>query len=722
MRRTDGAALASKRAGVTKADQRPAPEAILRDLGRQPRLTIYLAYAPGAGKTHRLLSEARTLAASGVKVALGWIETKGRSDLEALSDGLPRIAPRAARVGESSFEDFDLEAALASDAQAIVLDELAHTNVAGGRHVKRWEDALALKAAGRTVLGALNVQHLENVAPAAEALIGFPVREIVPSSFLRAADQVVAVDVSPEQIEARLLEGRIIRKEDVERALAGPFRPSTLRALRALLLQTIEDVARARGEVAQTSIAVAFVPKNADVGAFVAVASAFSDAMNLALEVAPLEAGALDTAEQAARVAGARVAEAEDWELQRYFETADVPASFIALPLGDVARRLASKAVDRDVLIVDAAWATKHAHDHRSSGFHHAFGQTLADRQRIGYGKLTVYLGAAAGCGKTYAMLDRAHQLRAADVDVVAALIETHGRAETAQLIEGLEVLPRKQIVTSGITYEELDVDALLARKPAVALIDELAHTNAPASVRAKRYMDVLTVVRAGISVITTLNIQHLEGLNDVVRRLTGVAVRETIADAVLEFADEVVLIDASPETLRDRLRAGKIYPKERIEAALGSFFQTDNLLALRELAVREALRVRRSPSKEAQVGDLLLGVAPRERDVSLIRRASRIANRLGVDLHVLHVARPRHAQDAPVKALESATLGAGASWTIVVSERPHNELVRRATLTNAVIVVEGARVKPGLLRPPTVARRVLDAGAPTVLVLAPQM
>ena len=681
---------------------------------------MYLGYAPGAGKTHRLLSEARALAQSGAKVALGWIETKGRADLEALAQGLPRVPPRSARIGDSTFEDFDLEAALASDFQAIVLDELAHTNVPGGRHVKRWEDALALKAAGRSVLGALNVQHLEKVAPAAEALIGLPVREIVPSAFLRSADQVVAVDISPEQIEARLLEGGIVRKEDVERALAGPFRPHTLRALRALLLQTIEDVARSRGDVAPTSIAVAFVPKGADSRAFVAHAAAFSDAMNLALEVAPLEASALDQAEQAARVAGAHVADAEDWELERYFEAADVPASFIALPLGDVARRLVGKAVDRDVLVVDAEWATKHAHDQRASGFHHAFGQTLADRQRIGYGKLTVYLGAAAGCGKTYAMLDRAHQLRAAGVDVLAALIETHGRADTARLIDGLEVLPRKRIVTSNITYEELDVDALLARKPAVALIDELAHTNAPGSLRAKRYMDVLTVVRAGISVITTLNVQHLEGLNDVVRRLTGVVVRETLEDAVLEFADEVVLIDASPETLRDRLRAGKIYPKERVEAALGSFFQTDNLLALRELAVREALRVRRSPSKRAPVGDIVLGVAARERDTSLIGRAARIANRLGVDLHVLHVARPRHAHDPPVNALESAALGAGASWTITVSDRPHHELVRRARLSNAVLAVEGARSKPGLLRPQTFARRLLDAGALELLVLAP--
>jgi two-component system sensor histidine kinase KdpD len=180
------------------------------------------------------------------------------------------------------------------------------------------------------------------------------------------------------------------------------------------------------------------------------------------------------------------------------------------------------------------------------------------------------------------------------------------------------------------------------------------------------------------------------------------------------------VLIDASPETLRDRLRAGKIYPKERVDAALSSFFQTDNLLALRELAVREAMRVRRT-SKNTRVGDLMLGVAQRERDVGLIRRGARLANRLGVDLHVVHVARPRAARDGGVlAALESAARSAGASWAIAVSEHLPRELARRALVAKAVVIVEGAREKPRLLGGATFARRVLEAGAVEVLVLAP--
>jgi two-component system sensor histidine kinase KdpD len=706
---------------VRETDGRPTAEELLRDLGSQPRLTVYLGYAPGTGKTHRLLTEARSLMETGEKVALGWIETKGRPDLEELAAGLPRILPRVVRIGEASFEEFDLDAALASGASAIVIDELAHSNLAGGRNVKRWEDALELRNAGRTVIGAFNVQHLETVAPAAEAMIGFPVREIVPISFLRAAEQVVAVDASPEVVEARLHEGSIVSRDDVPRALQGPFRPQTLRALRAMLLQTIDELARVRGETTELSVALVLVPSGSDATEVLSRASAIANAMNLSLEVAPAQAAPLDEiARRAARSAGARLTTIPDIDSPRMLTLADFHASLVALPLSDSARRLAAGPAYHDLLVIDTAWAAALPDSQRPVGFDRPFGQTLADRQRIGYGKLTVYLGAAAGCGKTYAMLDRAHQLQDAGVDVVAAFVETHGRKDTARMLEGLTLLPRVTIEANGVIREELDLEGLLARKPAVALIDELAHTNAPGSAHAKRWLDVLTVVRAGISVITTLNIQHLEGLNDVVRRLTGVTVRETIADPVLEYADEVVLIDASPQTLRDRLRAGKIYPKERVEAALSSFFQTENLLALRELAVREALRSRKSAASGPRVGDLILGVAGRGRDVTLIRRCARMASRLGSDLHVVHVTKPRDPRSAAEPALEAAALEAGAKWAAVISDRPARALARRALLAGAILVVEGARAKTAFLAGPSFARRTLDEGAVQLLVLAP--
>lgn len=700
------------------SDGRPTAEEILRDLGAAPKLTVYLGYAPGTGKSHRLLTEARAALEAGSKVVLGWIETKGRPDLEALAASIPRIPPRTVQSGSATFEEFDFDAALAAHPDVIVLDELAHTNLEGGRNVKRWEDALALRQAGCTVIGAFNIQHLETVAPTAEALIGFPVREIVPMSFLRAADQVVAIDASPEQVGARLREGRIVRLDDVERALQGPFRPQTLRALRAMMLQTIDEVARARGETDETSTALALIPPGVDASGVIVRAAVLAGAMNLALEVAPTHGDATQQAERLAKVVGARVGALRRWDPARPQALSELSNSLVVVPLGEAAKRLIAGPADRDLLIIDAAWANEHASLTGGSQDSQAFGQTLGDRQRIGYGKLTIYLGAAAGCGKTYAMLDRAHQLQDAGVDVVAGFVETHGRRDTMRLLDGLNVLPRKKIEAGGVDYEELDLAALLARKPSVALIDELAHTNSPGSRHPKRYQDVLTVIRAGISVLTTLNVQHLEGLNDIVRRLTGVTVRETIADDVLQYADEVVLIDASPQTLRDRLRAGKIYPKERVEAALYSFFQVDNLLALRELALREALHVRKGPSPTVRLGDVLLGVAARARDAAQIRRCARIASRLKSELKVVHVARSRADRSEALTVLESTARSVSASWMLVEGARPARELVRRALVSNALIAVEGARARPGMLGGATFARKVLDAGAPELLVL----
>jgi len=206
-------------------------------------------------------------------------------------------------------------------------------------------------------------------------------------------------------------------------------------------------------------------------------------------------------------------------------------------------------------------------------------------------GRLTVYLGAAPGVGKTYAMLHSAHRLRAEGVDVVAGYVETHDRAETIAAIGDLEIIPRKTVQYRGVDVEEMDVDTILARKPAVCLVDELAHTNAPGSVREKRWQDVDVLRDAGIDVIATLNVQHLESLHMAVESITGVAVRETIPDKIVDEADQVELIDISTEALRKRLEQGRIYPPERARAAMTNFFRAGNLSALRELALRRTAK-----------------------------------------------------------------------------------------------------------------------------------
>src|SRR5574337_852140 len=210
-----------------------------------------------------------------------------------------------------------------------------------------------------------------------------------------------------------------------------------------------------------------------------------------------------------------------------------------------------------------------------------------AEEARAKRGRLKVFLGAAAGVGKTYAMLEAAHEARAEAVDVVVGWVETHGRPETEALLEGLKVLPPRRIDYRGAKLAEFDLDGALARRPTVILVDELAHTTAPGARHTRRWQDVMELLDAGIHVYTTLNIQHLESLNDVVTKITGVPVRETVPDSVLEATDEIELIDLPPDDLLQRLKEGKVYVPELAKEAIDHFFRKGNLIALRELALR---------------------------------------------------------------------------------------------------------------------------------------
>jgi two-component system sensor histidine kinase KdpD len=216
-------------------------------------------------------------------------------------------------------------------------------------------------------------------------------------------------------------------------------------------------------------------------------------------------------------------------------------------------------------------------------------------------GRLKVFLGPAAGSGKTYRMLKEAHELKRRGIDVVIGFIETHGRPETAALVDGLEQVPCRSVAWRGVTLEELDVDAVIRRSPAIALVDEVAHTNDPQSKNRRRYEDIQALLKAGISVYCAFNIQHLESLNDVVRRLTGVKVRETVPDAFLRRADQVVGVDLPADDLLQRLQSGQIYQGEQVAWALEHFFQREKIEDLRELALREVGRHARASGCEAE-------------------------------------------------------------------------------------------------------------------------
>lgn len=265
---------------------------------------------------------------------------------------------------------------------------------------------------------------------------------------------------------------------------------------------------------------------------------------------------------------------------------------------------------------------------------------------------LRVYIGAAPGVGKTYRMLEDAHALKRQGVEIVVAVVETHGREETVALIADLERVPMRKIEYRGVTLEEMDVDAVLERRPSVAIVDELAHTNVPGSKHHKRYEDVLELLDAGVSVITAVNIQHLESLNDAVSRTTGVRVRETVPDHFLCRADEVVNVDVSVDTLRTRLRQGKIYGVEKIEQSLNNFFRKGNLSALRELALRQIASDQASKAQDYREREgleqpvipekVMVAMASRGSAKKLLRTGSRIAGRLASDWYAVYVETPR--------------------------------------------------------------------------------
>ena len=319
-------------------------------------------------------------------------------------------------------------------------------------------------------------------------------------------------------------------------------------------------------------------------------------------------------------------------------------------------------------------------------------------------GELRIYLGAAPGVGKTCAMLGEAHRRLGRGTDVVAAVVETHGRSKVAELIQGIEVIPPQYLSYRGTLFPELDVEAVLRRRPEVALVDEYAHSNIPGSVNSKRWQDIETLLDAGITVISTLNIQHLESLNDVVAQITGVEQHETVPDEIVRKAAQIELVDITPEALRRRLAHGNVYPPERIDAALSNYFRTGNLTALREIAllwladqVDAALAKYRAEQKITATWEarerVVVAVTGGPESETLVRRASRIASRSGAQLMVVHVVRGDGLSGvAPREMGKVRELAAslGATVHIVVGDDVPTALLDFARETNATQLVLG--------------------------------
>jgi two-component system, OmpR family, sensor histidine kinase KdpD len=361
----------------------------------------------------------------------------------------------------------------------------------------------------------------------------------------------------------------------------------------------------------------------------------------------------------------------------------------------------------------------------------------LKDQERA---RLRVYIGAAPGVGKTYAMLREAHALRDRGLDVVIGMIETYGREDTEAQLKDLEVVPRRKIEYRGVTLEELDVDAVIARHPQVCVVDELAHTNVPGSRNEKRHQDVTDILNAGVHVMTAVNIQHLETLNDAVAKVTGVRVRETVPDTFLERADEVINVDVTVEELRTRMREGRIYRPEKIEHALTNFFRKGNLSTLRELALRlvadevsdQAADYRAREGLEPPLipERVMVCMSSNPAGARVIRTGARIAGRLGSRWYAVYVETPAE-KPAHIRATDAEGLqqnirlaeSLGATVVRVTATKAADGLIAFAQREGVTHVIFGqtARSRCELLWYGSILNRFLSAVPDATVQVVPQ-
>ena len=349
-------------------------------------------------------------------------------------------------------------------------------------------------------------------------------------------------------------------------------------------------------------------------------------------------------------------------------------------------------------------------------------------------GRFRVYLGAAPGVGKTFAMLNEGRRRQQRGADVVVGFVESHGRERTEELIAGLEVVARLRVEYHGVDLEEMDLDAVLERRPRVVLVDELAHTNVVGAGRhQKRWQDVVELLSAGIDVITTLNIQHLESIADAVEQIIQVPITERVPDWVLRKADQIELVDSSPQQLRRRMVHGNIYPPDQVAGALGHYFRTDHLTALRELSLRyvaddteeqllDYLRSQRAEPVWDTHERILVGVTTAPGTEAIIRRASRMASRIKADLDVLHVVAPRavsHHPDDRLITLRQLTADVGAEWNEVRADAPAQALIdfaRRHQVTQIVVGSSQRTWLQDLVGGGSVIRRISRLAAPAAI------
>ncbi|OAS20414.1 histidine kinase [Paenibacillus oryzisoli] len=700
--------------------KRKTPEEILLSISKLHRgsLKIYIGAVSGSGKTYHMLREGHNLKGQGIDVVICAVSTLQRPEtVEQLGD-LERVPSIHWMKDGVEQKDLNLEALLERNPEVVLVDGLAHQNREGAQFPTRLEDIKYLLSHDISVISTVNVYELEGTKEVAHKLTGIEVGCCVPSDTLELADEVRLIDATPETILTRLGEGHLKGNKD-----AALFQRGNLGVLRELALRLVaEDVNDSleahreqmgfQGPSGATERIMVTTQYHWNGSIYVRRGQQIAKRLNGDLHVVTLRKKGKTLTKEAAAFRRSIMKLVE--KVNGKFE--ELPISFRrCIPQilvdyananhvtriilghskqtkwqtflqGSVINGVLKRTKNIDVfLVADRASQEGErilpAHIHTPKEpykFRRLSKQEVeAKIEKIKRGRFKVYIGAAPGVGKTYTMLREGNDLLKKGIDVKIGLLETHGRIETTQQVGDLDILPRAEIQYQGVRLQEMDTEAIIRLRPEVVLVDELAHTNVPGSTNKKRYEDVLDILEAGISVISTVNVQHLESLNDAVEHITGIRVRETVPDSILRAADEVQLIDVSPQSLQLRMRDGKIYAMVKVDQALNNFFKTGNLIALRELALREIAddvdeRLESMERKSSLRGPwrrkevIYVCVTEISQADRLIRRGFRIAHRLKAVWHVSFIV-ARHTNDewkTKLEMLEKLTIRLGGEFS----------------------------------------------------------
>lgn len=711
------------------------------------RLKLFIGPFSGSGKTYHMLHEGNILKQKGVDIVYSAVSTMQRKDTVEQIGSLENVPSiRWTKAGEPK-KDLDIDAILRRNPEVLLVDGLAHRNRDGARFQTRLEDIRFLLGNGISVMATIDVYELEGYSELAQKLTGIEAEETVPADTLELADEIRLIDVTPESILARLSEGALEQRNNpiFQRGNLGKLRELALRLVAEDVNESLEKHRIALGlngpsgaserilvstqyhwngsiyirrgqQIAKRLngdlLIVTFVSTNNELSREQA---AFKRSMLKLVE--KIEADFRELPYTARRaIPGQLVEYATANNVTRIVLGHSKQTAWQEWTRGSVVNKLMKKAKNMDLFFIADTAEQKGERilpasitpQEPNNAFKRLSGPEVQERiNRIKRGSFKVYIGAAPGVGKTYTMLREGNILLKKGIQVQIGLLETHGRKETGDQIGELESIPRKTIEYRGASLQEMDLDAILQLNPEVVLVDELAHTNIPGSKNKKRYEDVLELLENGISVISTMNVQHLESLNDSVAQITGVRVRETVPDRILRLADEVQLIDVAPNALQQRLREGKIYAANKVDQALHHFFQTGNLIALRELALREIADdvderleawerrgALRGPWRRQET--IFVCVTLSDKAESLIRRGFRIAHRLKAAWHVHYVALTADYSEAErkrLRELESLTSRLGGSFEVRFARKPRHvasQLLEQAYACHATQIIVG--------------------------------